>query len=211
MKKHAPCLVAVLAACLSCSLLAATTYYADNVNGSESYDGLAAAYDGVHGPKAKIQSAVALCAAGDTVVVAPGTYGDDQGKVAAASSYHACRVYISKAITLKSSKGREATHIVGNYVEGASASTDAVGGIVIAKAAAVGTVVQGFTIRGCGILTGDGNWASPTARRNAAATIPSAARRCTAIWTRRRRCRACRGWRTARSTTAIPRMPPSVT
>ena len=73
------------------------------MNGSEAYDGLAAAYDGAHGPKAKIQSAVALCAAGDTVVVAPGTYGDDQGKVAAASSYHACRVYISKAITLKSS------------------------------------------------------------------------------------------------------------
>ena len=150
MKKQTLCLVAVLIAGFSCSLLAATTYYADNVNGSEAYDGLAAAYDGAHGPKAKIQSAVALCAAGDTVVVAPGTYGDDQGKVAAASSYHACRVYISKAITLKSSKGREATHIVGNYVEGASASTDAVGGIVIAKAAAVGTVVQGFTIRGCG-------------------------------------------------------------
>ena len=63
MKKHLLCFVAVLAAGLSCSLLAATTYYADNVNGSESYDGLAAAYDGAHGPKAKIQSAVALCAA----------------------------------------------------------------------------------------------------------------------------------------------------
>lgn len=143
-------LAVALSACLSCSLLAATTYYADNVNGNESYDGLSAVYDGVHGPKAKIQSAVALCAAGDTVVVAPGTYGDDQGKVAATSGYHASRVYIDKAITLMSSGGREATHIVGNYVEGASASADAVGGIVIAAEAAAGTVVQGFTIRGCG-------------------------------------------------------------
>ena len=142
--------VAVFAAVLSCSLLAATTYYADNVNGSETYDGLSAVYDGAHGPKAKIQSAVALCAAGDTVVVAPGTYGDDQGKVAATSGYHACRVYIDKAITLMSSGGREITHIIGNYVEGNSTSADAVGGIVIAAEAATGAVVQGFTIRGCG-------------------------------------------------------------
>ena len=147
MKAHIWHLTIAVAICLN---LSATTYYVDNVNGSEAYDGLAAAYDGAHGPKAKIQSAVALCAAGDTVVVAPGIYGDDQEKVAAANGYHACRVYIDKAITLKSSHGRDATHIVGKYVEGTANSADAVGGIVIAKAAAVGTVVQGFTIRGCG-------------------------------------------------------------
>ncbi|MBQ6340468.1 MAG: hypothetical protein IJI36_15120, partial [Kiritimatiellae bacterium] len=77
-------------------------------------------------------------------------YGDDQGKVAATTGYHACRVYIDKPITLKSSGGRDVTHLVGNYVEGASTSADAVGGVVIAKAAAAGTVVRGFTIRRCG-------------------------------------------------------------
>ena len=97
-----------------------------------------------------IQEGVNAAADGDTVLVASGTYGDDQGKVAAGSGYHACRVYIDKAITLKSSDGRDKTHIVGKYVEGTANSADAVGGVVIAKAAAVGTVVQGFTIRGCG-------------------------------------------------------------
>ena len=153
------CFVVACAALFSFCVHAATTYYVDNVNGRESYDGLSSTWDGEHGPKAKIQSAVALCEAGDTVVVAPGTYGDDQGKVAAASGYHACRVYIGKAITLMSSGGRDATHVVGKYVNGVGSSDNAVGGIVIAAEAAVGTVVRGFTIRGCGTspLSGGGN------------------------------------------------------
>ena len=141
-KTIASCLVAAV---LALDAVAGTVYVDNKLSDYTDHDGSSwqMAYR-------TIQDGVNAASDGDTVLVAPGTYGDDQGKVAAASSYHACRVYISKAITLKSSKGREATHVVGNYVEGASASTDAVGGIVIAKAAAVGTVVQGFTIRGCG-------------------------------------------------------------
>ena len=167
------------AASAFCLTSVAGTVYVDN--GLQSYTG----HDGTSWATAfkTIQEGVNAAADGDTVLVAPGVYGDDQGKVAAGSGYHACRVYIDKAITLKSSDGRDKTHIVGKYVEGTANSADAVGGVV-----------------------------RVAARRSvAAAAILLAARRCTAILMRRRRWRGCRGWRTARSTTAIPTDAPSST
>ena len=139
-------MLVLCAASAICLTSVAGTVYVDN--GLESYTG----HDGSSWQLAykTIQEGVNAAADGDTVLVAPGTYGDDQGKVAATTGYHACRVYIDKPITLKSSGGRDVTHLVGNYVEGASTSADAVGGVVIAKAAAAGTVVLGFTIRRCG-------------------------------------------------------------
>lgn len=138
---------------VAASVASATTWYADNVNGDDLYDGRAAVWDGTHGPKAKIQSAVELADDGDTVVVAPGVYGDDQGVVARDDTHAACRVYIERNITLKSSGGRDITHIVGKFDYEASATTgigpNAVGGVVFAKDVAKNATLKGFTIRDC--------------------------------------------------------------
>ena len=93
---------ALCAASASCLTSVAGTVYVDN--GLQSYTG----HDGTSWATAfkTIQEGVNAAADGDTVLVASGVYGDEQGKVAAASGYHACRVYIDKAITLKSLDGR---------------------------------------------------------------------------------------------------------
>lgn len=146
-------LMATLGLFGSASTASAVTWFADNVNGNDLYDGKAAVWDGSHGPKATIQRAVDLAAAGDTVVVAPGVYGDDQGVVARDSSHAACRVYIERNITLKSSGGRDVTHIVGKFDYEANVTTgigpNAVGGVVFAKDAAKNATLKGFTIRDC--------------------------------------------------------------
>jgi hypothetical protein len=51
-------------------------YYVDPVAGSDQWDGLAASWDGAHGPKCTIQSAVdaTLQYEGDAVILAPGAY-----------------------------------------------------------------------------------------------------------------------------------------
>ena len=82
-------------------------------DGNDLYDGYAAVYDGTHGPKFRIQSAIDAANAGDTVMVAPGIYGDEQGAVSADTAGLTVRVFINKSITLKSSGGRDETFIVG--------------------------------------------------------------------------------------------------
>lgn len=49
-------------------------YYVNCVDGDNSWDGLAPAWDGVHGPKATIQQAIDICRGGDSVVIADGEY-----------------------------------------------------------------------------------------------------------------------------------------
>jgi len=51
-----------------------TQRYVGAAGGSDSYDGLAPAWDGTHGPKATIQAAINTAASGDTVTVAQGSY-----------------------------------------------------------------------------------------------------------------------------------------
>ena len=106
------------------------TFYVNNTVGNDDYDGLAAAYDGTHGPKLKIQSAINAADNGDTVIVAPGTYGDEQGSVPASTAGMTVRVYIDKSITLKSSGGREqtCTNIVSSCHSNNSSSSDRIFG-----------------------------------------------------------------------------------
>ena len=78
---------------------AGVTYYVDK-SGSESYNGRSAVFDGVNGPKALIQSAVDLAQDGDTVSVAAGVYGAEQGSVPRTDDCHAYRIRIPKTFRL---------------------------------------------------------------------------------------------------------------
>ena len=130
------------------------TNYVNNVTGNDLYDGLAAEWDGVHGPKFKIQSAIEAASVGDVVLVAPGVYGDEQGSVAKSTAGHTCRVYINKSITLASSGTRENTAIVGKRADTEDGTGDGgITGIMVASSVATGAdnpvEIKGFTVRDC--------------------------------------------------------------
>ena len=52
----------------------ASDYYVDATGGNDTYDGLAAVWNGASGPKATIQAGINASSSGDTVTVAQGTY-----------------------------------------------------------------------------------------------------------------------------------------
>jgi len=54
--------------------VSAAIYYVNGTTGNDSYDGQAAVWNGVHGPKRTIQAANNLAAGGDTVQLADGVY-----------------------------------------------------------------------------------------------------------------------------------------
>ena len=131
----------------------ATTYYVDNK--LDDYTG----HNGTSWELAykRIQDAVAKAATGDTVLVARGTYGDDQGTVVdcgptnnANYSFQPNRIWINnKHITLKSAEGAAVTHIVGRH-----ADTDTGIGAGAVRCIAMSgndslprTRIEGFTIR----------------------------------------------------------------
>lgn len=121
----------------------ADTWYANCAN-TGAQDGLTEATGFV-----KIQDAVDRAADGDTVIVLPGTYGDNQGTTddyTYSTSVSRSRVVIGRNITLKSRDGAEATEIVGAW----NGATSPVGpGAVrcLAITNTSGAVVQGFTFR----------------------------------------------------------------
>lgn len=146
--------VAALAAFGALSAVA-TTYYVDNK--LDDYTG----HDGSSWEKAclRIQDAVEKAKNGDVVLVARGTYGDEQGVVIdnqadggnSNYSYRENRIWINnKHITLRSEEGAAVTHIVGRH------STDTTTGVgsncvrCIALSGNTnigGTRIEGFTIR----------------------------------------------------------------
>ena len=143
-----------LCALLPLSGLAATYYVDNKLDDYTGHDGSswALAYH-------RIQDAVGRAASGDTVIVAPGTYGDDQGTVEdkgdtsgdnANYSYQKNRIWINnKHITLKSSEGAAVTHIVGKHADTETGiGPDAVRCIALAGNNGLpGTRIEGFTIR----------------------------------------------------------------
>ena len=157
----------------------AATYYVDNkLDDYTGHDGSswALAYH-------RIQDAVARAVNNDTILVAPGTYGDDQGTVEdkgdttggnANYSYQKNRIWINnKHITLKSSGGAAVTHIVGKHADtDTGMGPDAVRCISLAGNANLpGTRIEGFTFRDGATLayqTGktykqeNGNWIATT-------------------------------------------------
>lgn len=92
----------------------------------------------------------------DTVLVAPGEYGEDQGavRVTVGDRTQLCRVNITKKLILKSRDGKKTTHIVGRRGNG-SGGNDAHGNepvmcVLVRNASnedAVGATIEGFTIR----------------------------------------------------------------
>lgn len=150
--KHAYCarMLAIVVMAWSFASFGATTWYANVANRSGTEDGMSEATGFV-----KIQDAVDLAADGDTVIVLPGTYGEEQGarpdytvEQSGVTYTSRSRVVIGRSITLKSRDGADATHIAGRWHDAAAGTgigANAVRAIAITNE--TGAVVQGFTIR----------------------------------------------------------------
>ena len=93
----------------------ATTYYV-NPGGNDSWDGLAAAWDGAHGPMRTLAAVMADRRDGDVVLAAEGEYADRQMETI-------YRVVVPAGVTLKASGDRSRTAIVGAPATGVT--TDA--------------------------------------------------------------------------------------
>ena len=121
----------------------------------------------------RIQDAVAAASSGDTVLVARGEYGDDQGTVIDNTangsnvnfSYQKNRIWINnKHITLKSAEGAAVTHIVGKYADTETGiGPDAVRCIAMSGNSALpGTRIEGFTIRDGATIAYNTGWTYDT-------------------------------------------------
>lgn len=89
---------------LAASSALATTYYVNGTNGSDSWNGLAPAWDGANGPKKTIQGGVDACNAGSTVQIAAGIYTGSSN----------VNIGIGKAMTIQSETGPSTTIVDGN-------------------------------------------------------------------------------------------------
>ena len=133
-----------LLALVACSVQAADTWYVDVTNGVDTADGKTAAT-----AKKTIQAAVDAAKDGDTVRVAPGVYGAEQGEHTYGD--HVARVVIGKALTLEATGGRDCTFIEGAKDESADGyygmGPSAVRCITVSASSTKRVVIKGFTLR----------------------------------------------------------------
>ena len=123
--------------------VSAATYYVDGSSPSD-YDGLAPAFDGVHGPKKNIQGAVDAAGTNDTVLVAPGIYATGETVDDIPNNGVKNRVWVNKPLRITATGTAGETHIVGARASSGKWGADAVRCLTIS---ADGVVVKGFTIR----------------------------------------------------------------
>ena len=115
-----------------------------------------------------IQEAVDAASAGDTVLVAPGTYAKGERREDSTTNAILNRVVISKSLTLKSRDGAGSTFIVGRQVDGTIG--DSAVRCIVVPSSSIDVVVEGFTICGGGthdggnvrLSQGGGVWAQST-------------------------------------------------
>ena len=115
-----------------------------------------------------IQEAVDAASAGDTVLVAPGTYAKGERREDSTTNAILNRVVISKSLTLKSRDGAASTFIVGRQVDGTIG--DSAVRCIVVPSSSIDVVVEGFTICGGGthdggnvrLSQGGGVWAPST-------------------------------------------------
>lgn len=154
---------AVVALCFAAFDASAVEYFVLKDGGSDSYDGLAAEWDGTHGPKQSIQAAVDLADGNGTVVtILPGVYDNGGGETDAGSYPQANRVVVRKSnVTLRSSTGKASdVHIVGARST-AEGNDHGIGEgamrCLAANSSASGLVIENITFRdGCGIRDAGG-------------------------------------------------------
>ena len=129
---------------LSAFAATAGTWYVDVAHGDDAADGATAAT-----AKKTIQAAVDAAKSGDTVRVAPGVYGAEQGTHA--NGDHVARVVIGKALTLEATEGRDRTFIEGAKDTSADGyygmGPSAVRCITVSALSGNKVVIKGFTLR----------------------------------------------------------------
>ena len=175
-KTIASCLVAAV---LALDAVAGTVYVDNKLSDYTGHDGSSwqMAYR-------TIQDGVNAASDGDTVLVAPGTYGDDQGTRASSLSGASITTRVllpsAKAVTVKSSKGKAVTHIVGKKgTDTAGTGSGAVAGFVIENVSGgkgLNSRVEGFTIRevapSAGVRGGGISFLPNTGDRPGIASLP---------------------------------------
>ena len=119
--------------------------YVDGANGDDANDGTALSH-----AKATIRGATSVAAGGDTVFVAPGTYGALE-ETQTVGSTGASRVVVPAGVMLESTGGADVTYIVGaeatgDQIDNATHKTGTNG--VRCVYANSGAVVRGFTLTG---------------------------------------------------------------